>query len=890
MLFVRKLLLLLLPWRRREREASLDRELRSHLELAADEARERGVPEAEAEWAARRETGNLTLAREESRSIWTFASIDRLCQDLRYGWRSLNRSWTFALVAIGSLGLGIGAATAMFALANVALLKPLPYRAPNDLVFAREIVQPLEHIYPTIPVNLNHYRFWRDHARAFESIAALLGTSATLTSSADSHVVFGADVSWNVFRLLGVEPRRGRSFTSDEEQPGRNRVVVVTDAFWRREMQGAQGAVGSTITLDGVPHTVVGILPESFHIPDGADLGPLAFLDARSDFFRPIGDVVRGWGGDYDYVVFGRLRRRTSIAAAASDLDLLERDIAREHELGYSLRARLVPLQEAIAGPVRTSVVVLLGAVLVLVVIVCVNLAGLTLARSNVRAREFSIRTALGAGRGRLLQQVLTEVAALSLAGGALGVVAAIAFVRALRTVESVHLPRLAEAGVDFSVIAFAGLLTAACAVMVGLVPARSVVAGDAGTQLLRSGGRGLTHGRAASRLREWLIGVEVALSVVLLVLAGLLVTSLARVLAVDRGFTGDRVVAARITLSPSQYRTAADRAGFYERALAAVRAIPGVRAAGYVNHLPLTGESNVDSVQLEGADREAVDPIAGKLIEVNVRYVSAGYFDALGIGLVRGRLIDDRDRSAATAVVSEHLAGKLWPGQNPLGKRLTTGAGAGTVQVIGVVRDVHNARLDQPSTHIVYVPYWHRAVGAGEIVAKTAYDPDSVMKAIRDAIRTIDKGTPAPEMTTMNAIVARSVSQRAFQMRLAGAFALAALLLATMGIYGVIAYTVTQRRSEIGIRMALGARARQVLALVAGRGMRPVVAGLAAGLGVSVALGGVIRSMLFDVTTTDPITIALVAAAVLAVSALACVVPARSALRTDPSTVLRFD
>ncbi len=892
MLFLRKLRLLLLPSAGRRREADLDEELRSHLDLATDAARERGLPDDEARRAARREVGNVTQAREESRAVWTFASLERLSQDLRYGWRSLARSWTFALVAIGSLGLGIGAATTMFSLVNVALLKPLPYRAPQELVFVREIVQPLEHVYPTLPVNIQHFRFWRDHARSFVSMAALLDNSETLTGFGEPHVVFGTDVSWNLFQVLGVDLQAGRSFLQDEEQPDKNRVVVVTDGFWRREMQASPRAIGSTVTLDGVPHTVVGILPAPFHIPGGADLGPLAMLDARSEFFRPIGKVYPGWGGDYDYVVFGRLRPGTSIAKAAADLDVLERDVDRAHQLGYRLNVRVTSLQEAVGGPVRTSLVVLLGAVLVLVLIVCFNLEGLMLARSNGRAREFSIRAALGAGRRRLLQQALTEAVALSLAGGVLGVSIAVTGVHAFRNLEAIHVPRLAEATVDSNVLLFALLLTMISPVLFGLVPAWRATARQAGADALRSGGRRLTQGRASSRLRESLVAIEVGLSVVLLMLGGLLTSSLIHVLQVDRGFAGERVVTARIALSPIQYRSVAARTGFYERALDAVRTIPGVRAAGYINRLPLTGESNVDSVRLEGADQGAMDPVAGKLIEVNVRYVSAGYFDAIGIGLLRGRLIEERDRAATdSAVVSEQLAGKLWPGQDPIGKRLTTGAGAGTVQVVGVVRDVHSVRLDQPPTHIVYVPYWQRAVGAGDIVVKSAMaDADTVMGKVQDAIHRVDKATPVPAMKTMDNIVSASVAERTFQMQLAAGFALAALLLATMGVYGVIAYMVTQRRNEIGIRMALGAAPAQVLALVAGRGLRPVVAGMVAGTGVALALGQVIRSLLFGVSATDPLTLTLVAIIVLGVSTLACVVPSRAALKTDPSSVLRLE
>jgi hypothetical protein len=328
MLFLRKLVLLL-PSRRRAREAALQEELRSHLEMAADEAREQGLPATEAAWAARRETGNTTWAAEQSRSVWTFSAIDRLAQDLRDGWRSLARSWTFTLVAVGSLALGIGAATAIFSLVNSALLKPLPYDDPDRLVFVREIIQPLQHIYPTLPVNIHHLRFWQEHARSFESIAAIESTSATLTGAGDPRIVSGALVSSSLFAVLRVAPERGRSFLAEDEQPGRDHVIVITDAFWRRELHASPRSVGSALLLDGTPHTIVGILPRSFEFPGGSDLGPLSALGARTDFFRPIGATLPSWAGEYDYLVFGRLRAGVSIAAAGAELDVIERDIDR---------------------------------------------------------------------------------------------------------------------------------------------------------------------------------------------------------------------------------------------------------------------------------------------------------------------------------------------------------------------------------------------------------------------------------------------------------------------------------------------------------------------------------------------------------------------------------
>jgi predicted permease len=818
--------------------------------------------------------------------------LDRLSRDLRYALRGLARSPVFTAVAVLSLALGLGSAAALFSLVNGVLLKPLSYRHPDRLVFVREVVPPFARIYPDVPVNIQHFRFWRREARSFASLAAFRTGAATLTGAGEPQILDTAEVSANLFSLLGVEPQAGRAFSPEEEQEGRNRVVLVTDHLWRQRFGASRSLLGRSILLDGLPHTVVGILPSSFRFPHRDDLGPLARLGERTEIFHPLGKGQEGWEGDYDFSVFGRLRPGVSPAQGRAELDLLEERIDREHDVTRGLHVTLRPLQEVLGAPVRTSLYALLAAVGVLVLIVGVNLANLLLARGSVRAGEIAVRTALGASRARLVEQVLAETLLIALAGGLLGVLAATAALRLFVAAAPVDLPRLAEVRVDGRVWLFAFGLALLSGLLSGLIPALRQ-AGMEPQGLLRAGSRTVTEGRRGLGLREFLVGCEVGLSALLLILAGLLVASLLRLQGVDKGFRAERAMAVDLLLPRSRYPEIRDRTALFDRALASLRALPGVRSAAFISKLPLTGESNVNGIQLEGTDRQALDPVTHDAILVNVRSVSDAYFTTLDIPLQRGRGIEPGDRARGehgglgVTVVSARLAAKLWPGRDPIGKRFSTGSQVGKVEVVGVVADVHNARLDQEPTLVAYVPFWKQGPGAGDLVLRTALPPEAVMSSVRSRLWALDPGLPVPTLRTLAEIVAESLSQRRFQMQLATGFALFALLLAALGVYGVVSYNVAQRRREIGVRMALGAQAADVLRLVLARGFRPVLAGLAVGIAVALLSGQLIRSLLFGVSATDPVTIAGVALVLAAMAGLACLLPALDAARVDPGSVL---
>jgi len=875
---------LVLPGRRQRRARELDEELRTNLALAMEEAD--GLPEAQRQ--ARIAFGSLTRAREEARAVW-LPGWDTLRQDLRFALRTLARTPAFTVVAVLSLALGTGAATALFSLVNTVVLKPLAYREPGQLVMAREILPPLAHIYPTLPVNYLHYRFWSEQSRAFETLGAVLSRKVTLVSGGEAEIVGGAEVSANLFAVLGVEAQLGRTFRSEEEEPAKNAVMVITDGLWRRRFGASPAIVGKIIQLDGGSRTVIGVLPSSFRFPKKDDLGILSQLADRTEVFEaapwPPPPPHEGWDGDYDYIVLGRLRRGVSPAAATAELNLLEKRIVAEHGLDHGIRAQVRPLQDVMSSPVKASLTVLLAAVMLLVLMVCVNLANLLLARASARAREYSLRIALGAGRGRLVLSALVETLLLAGAGGVLGVIAARAALAVFVRTAPVDLPRLDEVQVDGRVWAFAFLLSLGCGVFFGLLPALRLSRSDPQTAL-RGDSPNVAGSRGGMHMRDWLVSAEVSLSTLLLVLAGLLTTSLWNVLHVDRGFTDDRALDVNLRL-PARYKDDKDRAAFFDLAADRLRALPGVRAVGVVNQIPLTGESEVNGVTLDGMDSEAIDR-GRQVVMINVRFVSQDYFAALGIPLRRGRTIVAGDRDRNVAVVSERLAAKLWPGQNPLGKGLKTGSGVGHVEVVGVVADVHDDQLDRDPTLIIYVPFWKQAPRTADLVVRSSMAADALPREVRRTLMALDPGLPAPKMRTVGQLVAETVARRRFQMQVAIGFGMAAMLLAAVGIYGVVAYGIALRRRELGIRMALGARAGQVRRLVLYQGLRPVLLGLAAGVAAALAAGQLVRSLLFGVTASDGLTLAGVAATLTVVAALACLAPAHAASRIDPARVLR--
>jgi predicted permease len=877
---------LLFPWNRRVRERELGEELRANLALAVEEAEDSAAgPNLDAARLARRDFGNLTLAQENARAVWLPGSVG-LAQDLRFAIRGLRRSPAFTTVAILSLALGIAAAATLFSLVDAVVLKPLAYRDPGRLLFIREVVKPLEHVYPTLPVNYQHFRFWRENAHSFESIAALDSGSAVMTGRDEPENLAVGFVSANFFETLGVEPQLGRSFRPEEEQPNSPGGIVITDGLWRRRFATSPSILGEKVVLASHPFQIVGVLPPDFRFPKNNDLGPLARLAERTDAFLPVQSYAQGWGGDYDYMVFGRLRPGVTESQGGTELNLLERRIVEDHRLDPAdgLRVETESLQDVIASPVRASLTVLLSAVLVLVLIVCVNLANLLLARGSARAREYAMRIALGASRGRLVVSALIETLLLSLVGGIFGTVGTMTAVSAFARLAPIDLPRADEARVDGPVVAFVFGLALVCALLFGLLPALRSSRADP-QSALRSESQSATAGRGGLHLREWLVGGEVALSTLLLILAALLVSSLRHVLDVDRGFATEHTLIVSPTV-PATYRPA-EVGAFFDRAVNTLRALPGVRSADAVNRPPLAGESSVNDVSIDGSKEPALEAGSRQLVEVNDRFVSDEYFLTAGIPLLRGRGFEPADRDRNVAVISARLAAKLFPSRDPVGHSVSSGSRIADARIVGVVGDVFTSTLEGNPTPMIYVPFW-KSGNVSDLLVHCTGDPITMEPIIRRAIQSIDSGVPAPKMRTMQEMVDRSVAPRRFQMELAGSFGIAALLLAALGIYGVVTYGVALRRRELGVRVALGARAAAVRSLVLRRGLRPVIAGLFAGLVAALAAGHLVRSLLFGIAPTDPWTLVGATGLLAGVALAACLLPAHRAATIDPARILR--
>jgi len=819
--------------------------------------------------------------------------METLLSDIRQSLRGLGRSPGFAIAAIGILAVGIAANTSVFSVANAVLFRPLPYSHPEQLVLLNEVIPKLTNVYPTLPVNAKHFYIWKERARSFADMAILRDDGINITAAGGPPERLGVEsVSFNLLPVLGVQPLIGRNFTAEEDRPGNNRVVILTEPLWRRRFHSDPAILNQTIVLDGVPHKVIGVLPASFRFLSPSTVNSFASKMLPTDLFKPIAftkERLEEVEGDYNYAVIGRLRPGVTRAQALAELSGLQSGIDREFKLDTGLRATIAPLQQRIVSGSRRGLLILLGSIGAVLLIVCVNLGNLMLARTTARGREMAVRTALGAGAWRIVRQVLTESLVISLTGGLLGIGLAYSAVRVLVAVAPVDLPRLNEVSLDAPALLFAVAISVLAGLLFGLIPSLRAARSEP-QDALRGGGRGSTQGRAGLRISEALISMEVALSAALLVAAGLLIGSLTRILASDQGFHADNVLTVKLNLSSSKYdEDEQKRVAFIDRVLLSVQALPGVRAAASVSVLPLEGESWGDMITRDDDHRPIFQrPLA------NYRVISPDYFRAMGIPIMQGRTFEPADRDREVEIVSARTAARIWPGENPIGRRARRGNDREPfAQIIGVVADTHTA-LGGDAPLMVYRAYW-KTHNDGmtrnlSLVIRTNQNPESAAKAVRNAIWAIDSELPVPETESMRQIISASVAQRRFQTMLLGGFALAALLLAVIGVYGVISYSVNRRRGEIGIRMALGARAADVRGLVFQQAMRPVLIGLLVGLAAALAFGRLLGALLFEIRPSDPIVLASVTFGLSAAAALACYIPARRATLVDPAAVLRHE
>ncbi len=810
---------------------------------------------------------------------------DFFVRDIKAAWRSLARDRSFSVIAISTLALGIAGATIIFSLVNGILLQPLAYRDPGRLVSISEVIPELSRLYPRLPVNARHFDQWRRQSRSFSQMSDIAPDAQILSRAGEPRKIAMARVSPAFFPMLGIEPQIGRNFLDREDEPGNGTVAIITNTLWTERFNRDPGIIGKPIYLDGNPYVVIGVLPPSFRVP-ATEASTLVSLAKDTEVFRPAAvdlnqiDLI----GQFNDQVLARLKPGVSQKQAQSELNVIQAAIAKQLPEPLHLATEVTPLVEEVTGRVRTGLIVLLGSIGAVLLIVCANLANLALARAVARNRDVSIRIALGANRWQMLRQMLTESLLTSIAGGVLGVALAWGGLHLLLHYAPVDLPRITEVSIDGRVLAFAFGLAALAGIVFGSVPAWQASKTDPQTAL-RAASHNITDGRRGVRLREALVSLEVGLGALLVIASGLLVLSFVRLMNVDKGFQPQKLIAAEVNLPEASYQKREDRETFYRQLVSKMQSIPGVDSAALISHLPLTGETWVSMVIREG-DKGPVF----KQPAANYRFISPGYFRTMGIPMIRGRVFEESDRKQNYVVVSEKLAARIWPGEDPIGKRFSQSDEDKSLFVVaGVAKDVRTAIASEPVL-MVYTPYWYQTATAMTVVVRTSQEPSAVAPSLRSAIWSLNPETAIANVRTMDKVVTDSVAQRRFQMYLLTGFAAFALLLASLGVFGVVSWSVARRRNEIGVRMALGARSVDVNRIVIRQGMLPVMAGLAIGIVAALALGNILSSLLYGVSARDPMVFGGVTVLLLMVSLLACYLPARRATRIDPIEALRYE
>ena len=863
-------------------DRDLDEEMREHLDHLVEEHIARGMTPDAARAAARREFGPVTQLVEESRDARGVMWIANALQDLKYGVRLMRRSPGFAAAAMLTIALGIGATTAMFSVVYGVLLRPLPYGDPDRLV----------NIWTSAPnrglprayVGMANVYDWKARNHAFEDVAALRAVANfNLTGQGgEPERLFGSRIAANLLPVLRVSPILGRGFTEDEDEIGHERVALLSHGLWRRRFGGDPAIVGQSISLSGVPHTVVGVMGSDFAFPsrEYQIWTPLTF-DPNELINRQ----------NYSYLAVARLKPGVTLQQASAEVSLISAQLEREHpKENTGIGAIVAPMHGDTVATVRMPLFILLAAVLAMLLIGCTNLANLLLARALVRQRELAVRAALGAGRARLITQSIAELVPMLTAGGAMGIIAAAWGIDAVGPLLPADLPRAENIGLQLPVFAFAASMLMAITVFVGTWPALEASRGGLGAATADLS-RGVTGGARRTRTRDALVVGQIAATLWLGVGAILLTRSFAALKSVNPGFNPDRVYSLHLAIPRSKYRTDGDIAEFCRRVLERVQALPEVVAAGMVNRLPLAG-----GAQTSGIDFEGVEPglmTAGVGVQADIRPVTPDYFRTLQIPLRAGRVFTESDAADAppVGIIDERLAKMIFRGANPIGRRFRPPVPNQPWRtIVGVVGHIRHDRLDDDGRPQVYWSYKQFSQDREALVVRTQTDPAALALSVAAAIRSVDPEQPIYDARTLEAVVDRSLAQRWLQTALLGAFASIALLLASIGVYGVIAYGVGQRRREFGIRLALGARRGEVVALVVRRGIALFAVGAAMGLVAAVATGRVLATLLYNVTSLDFPSFAGATILLFLVALAACSFPARRAARVDPALALRAE
>ncbi len=811
--------------------------------------------------------------------------METLLQDLRYGLRTLTKSPGFAVVALLTLALGIGANSAIFSVINAILLRPLAYKNPEQLVLINHNYQKISLKASVSAFGFAHYR---DNAKSFESLTAITGWAANLTGEGEPERLTGQTVSANFFELLGANAAMGRTFAVGEDSEGKNRVVVLSHGFWQRRFGGDQNILNKTLSLNGENYSVVGVMPPSFQY--GREIGMIVDLWAPI-VFTPQQLSSNSITNEF-LSVLGRLRAGVSQEQAQAEMHNIASNLRQQYMQGADATnwdLLLTSFRQQVVGDISTMLWIVMLVVGFVLLIACANVANLLLARAAARQKEIAVRTALGARRWRIIRQLLTESLLLSVVGGAFGLLIGYWGVKALVALNEDRIPRAHEISLDWKVLLFTFGISILTGILFGIVPALQTTKTDL-HETLKEGGR-----NAAATTKQWirssLVVVEIALALAVLVGAGLLVKSFLHVQQVNPGFNPEGMLTMHLSLPMTKYSEAPQRANFYKQVINDVRALPGVQSVGAVSVLPLSGGGSSGSFRIEGRDVPQ-----GQSLPHGARWAATSdYFKTMGIPLIRGRYFEDRDTSEAlpVAIIDQALAQKYWPNEDPLGKRI---AFEGTRdnplwrEIVGIVGHVKHTDLEGESRAQYYMPHQQRPQPNMALVIRTPNDPNALAGSVRGVIKSADSDLPVFRVRTMDQFVADSMTQRKFALLLICVFACLALLLSAIGLYGVMAYSVTQRTHELGLRMALGAQASDVLKLVVKQGMLLAVVGLAIGVVGAIFLSRLMKTMLFNVSATDPLVFVGIALILAAVALLACFVPARRATKVDPMVALRYE
>jgi predicted permease len=863
-------------WRRKQRERDLERELRSHLELEAEEWRETGLSPEDARYAAQRGFGNTTLIKEDVRRMWTWTTVEQIAQDTKYALRGMRKSPGFAVTAVLSLALGIGANTAIFTVVNAVLMKPLPFPEPERLVQLWES-KPSKGVSGNV-VNPFNFLDWRERTRSFEGLAAVLGLITNLTGLGDPLALNGTQVSPQYFSILGVAPALGRAFSAEEGQPGHDRVVILSYGLWQSRFGGDSAVLGRTVMINGEPSTIVGVMPSRFTLPR-----------YNADLWMPL-PIARTklWEGGRFLTVVARLKPGITLRQAQDDLRSVAEQSARERpRFNEGWSAEAVPMLEDATGKIRLPLLVLLAATGLVVLIACANVANLLLMRASSRLREISVRAALGAGKRRLLQQLLSESLVLAIVASLSGLAIAYGGVKALVAMVPYQsqLPRLDSIHMDGSVLLFTFALSIVTTAIFSLFPSFQVSQIDPQQALQQSTSRTTTRGI----LRRVLVVIEIALSLILLIGAGLMLRSFHRLITVNPGFVTDRILTMTMFTSPAKYGEKQKRAGYFARLLEEIRTVPGVQQAGSIHFLPLQEQVSGSCFAPAGEPPPTPARSAGSQFLV----VSPGYFQAMRTPLLNGRYLDARDRYGATSVimVNREFVKQYLPARDPIGQKLNLcWPVENPAEIVGVVADARQTELQKAPKPTIFVNNIQAPMYFAQLVVRAAVDPQQLARSVQQAIHRVDPDQAVTHVQTMDAVFSDSVAQPRLQLVLLAAFGGIAALLATVGIYGVVAYSAARRTREIGIRMALGAVPNDVRRLLLQEGMILGVLGIGVGLAGGLVLTRVLESLLFETSPTDPATLAFVAGTVLVIIFVATLIPANRAARVDPTVALRYE